>query len=386
MASEVKKTTGATSTPNKNRRKRSAYERKAALRRRFLSNLTKVIVICAIIICSGLGYLWFWLSRYESRSQNGAMLAYLNDIQERNWDKIYREDTRYFSELNSKETIIAYLTYLYGDKNTSGIVFSYAGGDDTNAWYDAYYRSEKFAALELVKPEDSEVWKVRTIPTNREYSVDVLDWTAFRINDVPITEEYSYEDGHIPYGFEGLGLDDQLPVVRRYTIGSFIDQPNPVPEDSENNMSIRDYSGNYLLVGPKPTNEQYATFASLLQETAFAYVSFITGEGTYYSFSQYLYPNTVFDNFVRGFDNRWYPDHESAEYQNIELTDIMPVGDSAFIGTISFDYFVSTDSASRTESATYQMYYVKDSNDEWKLTNMVIIASTDTTLENETTE
>lgn len=356
-------------------RKTSSYQKRLQVGRRFYRRLFKFFMATLIISGAALGYLWFWLSRYEARSENGAMTRYMEKVGNHEWHEIYEENVKYFKEMNDENTYTRYLIWLYSDSNVSGMTFSYAGGDEVNKYYDVYYQQEKLCALELTKPEGSSSWHVRTISQSREYTFDVLDEIAFSINGHDIDETYTHQDGHIPYGFEAVEASTRLPRVTRYTIEGFIDAPTIQLKD-DNDIAVRDYTGNHIYIGHKPNAEELALFEKEIQDTAFAYSKYISKDGTFYDLNQHLYPNTDFYYAISGFNPQWFTDHDAIEFQNVNIYDVIPIGDTAFVGTISYDYAILASDTSRIESCTYQLFFIKNSQGQYKLTNLVIISDT----------
>ena len=353
-------------------KKKTTYEDRVRAGKEFYITLLKVVLCCSIIFASGLGYLWFWLSRYERQSVNGAMSEYVKKVGKHKWHEIYQEDIENFVELNDEETYTKYLVWLYGDRNVSGMTFSFSGKDNYSSYYDVYYQQEKICALEVRKPENSSVWKVRTVSQNHTYTFDVLEDTTFSINNNVITEDYSHSEDNIPKAFEGLNLDSKMPLATRYSIGSFISAPEI--ETSSDYITIRDYSSDHFYIGKAPTSEEISEFSKEIEETAIAYCKYITKDGTFYSLTQHLYPNTDFYYAISSFDNQWFSSHNSIEFQNTKIYDIMPIGENAFIGSISFDYIVSATDVTKTYSSSYQLFFVKNSYGKWRMTNLCILS------------
>ena len=52
----------------------------------------------------------------------------------------------------------------------------------------------------------------------------------------------------------------------------------------------------------------------------------------------------------------------------------MPIGENAFIGSISFDYIVSATDVTKTYSSSYQLFFVKNSYGKWRMTNLCILS------------
>ncbi|NCB33979.1 MAG: hypothetical protein EOM64_08925 [Erysipelotrichia bacterium] len=356
--------------------KKPSYSERLAVGMKFYQHLLLVFLITCMICAAGLGYLWFWLSRYEGRSINGAVRNYLKEIAAEKWDAIYEEDTTYFIELNSKDKYISWLKDKYKDLSISSLTYSFTGADDLSQYYTVYDEyGNRITSLELRKPDNSNTWKVRTLDSTMYYNFDVLDNTGFMINSISIDSSYANEPNQIPYSFENLGLDDKMPVVTRYSIKNFVDAPDITVSDANQSTAVRDYSGNQYYVGPSPTDDQYSGFSAEILDTTTAYCQYISKDGTFTALNKHLYPNTDFYNNIIGFNNQWYSPHDSTEFQNTRIFDVMPIGSNAFIGSISFDYVVTASDVTRTTSSTYQLFFVRNSADEWKLVNLIIIAS-----------
>ena len=165
-----------------------------AVGKKFYINLLKVFLVTCLICGVGLGYLWFWLSRYESQSVNGAVHSYLTNIVNKNWDAVYQEDTDNFVELNSKDKYVSYLESLYGDNAISAYTYSFTNADENSQYYTLYAYGYQIATLELRKPKSSSTWKVRTLNTSNSYVFDVLDSSiSFLINNIVIDSTYTHE-------------------------------------------------------------------------------------------------------------------------------------------------------------------------------------------------
>lgn len=355
-------------------RDEQSYEQRRKLSKVFYMHLLQVFLVTLLICCCGLGYLWFWLDRYERQSPYGAMNAYMQSVKNEEWDAIYETDAGYFIELNSKDVYISYLQKLYEDVDLNSLIYSQTGVTDNTTYYNVYSNKEYLSTLELIKPSDSKTYKVRTIGSIESYSFDLLESNiAFSINGVSISTESSHETDHIPYAFQDLGLDSKMPSVTRYTISSFVGEPS-VTADSEDYMAVRDYSSNQFYIGLRPTDDQYTEFTKEIEDTAFAYSSYITEDGTFYDLNKHLYPNTEFYNSIAGFNNQWFSTHNAAVFSNVIMSDVMPIGDNAFLGSIAFDYTVSTeDNITKTYSSKYQLFFVKNSQGNWKLTNLILV-------------
>ena len=352
-----------------------SYNERVKPEKDFYFFLLKLFLSAALVLGAGLGYLWYWLARYEARSPQGAISTYLERVYNHEWDGLYEDDITYFTELNSKDVVVEYLLALYEGKNHWGMTSSYSWGSEDHPFYDIYYERERICVVELYKPPGSDSFKVRTMNPYGQFSFDDLSDTGFSINNVSIVdnEEFPPDTGKVPHAFADLDLDEKMPDVDRYTIASFINAPTVSVNDPDKNIAVRDYSASYFYIGPRPTAEQKEEFEEEIISTAVDYCKYITKDGTFYALNQHLYPYTDFYNNIRGFDNQWFSNHDSIEFRNMVVFDVMPIGDNAFIGSISFDYIVTNSKTTKTYSSTYQLFFVRNSRDLWKLTNLVIV-------------
>ena len=361
-------------TPSTTEKAKMTYAERMKIGAAFYRRLLRVFLITLLVCGIGLGYLWFWLTRYESRSVNGAMTEYMKLVNNKEWDKIYDEDIQYFAELNGRDAYTTYLESTYGGGDMKDATFTKSGMDASGSvFYDVDLYSYKIAELELKKPEGSSTWKVRTISNDTSYNFDLLDPAiGFKINDIEITGNYDSSDGNELSVFSELGLGDAIPTATRYTITGLIGTPTITVDDSTKYIAVRNAQTEEYMIGPAATDDQYTEMSEAIQNAAFAYCKYITKDGTFYALTQLLYPGTTFYTNMTGFDNQWFSKHDSIDFQNIHVYDVLPVGDSAFIGSISFDYVIKTSDVTKTYSSDYQTIFIKNKSGKWKMTNLVL--------------
>ena len=355
----------------------TARQKQIQIGEKFYHYLLRIVIVTIGICAVGLGYLYMWLARYEKRSINGAMTNYMYAVQDRKWDQIYEEDKTYFTELNSKESVASYLLTQYANVKAGGVTFAWVetNTDTGMRYYDVYFQREKVGTLECVKPEGSEVWKVRTVVSGGTYTVDVLDNASFTVNGYTLPETSHGESGHIPLFAEGMGIDNLMPETTRYTIENMITPPELVVS-SNSDVIIRDYTANHYYIGPKPTADQIEVFSTEIQDTAEMYSKFISQDVSLWQLLQYLYPDTEFYTAMKGFNNQYFDYHSGVEFNNLEVSEIIPFGDYAFMGTISFDFRVIGYDKERTSKTKYQIHFVKD-GDIWLATNIITVTEDD---------
>ncbi len=342
---------------------------------RFYKRLFAVFMATAIICASGLAYLWFWLERYESHSINGAIRSYLKLVEEENWDKLYDIDIRYFTELNTREAYTEYLRSIYSGKKIEDMRYSFDSSDGLSEYYALHYDYYVMAALELNREDIQGEYHVRTVGTSEQKFFYVLDDDInFTINGVNVTDDlfYSTPDEELP-AFAEYDLEYRIPTGKRYVINSLVAEPT-VRGTSSDVICVKDYTSTGYYIGHTCDAEQASSFGADMYDTAVAYCKFVTRDGPRYNITSKCYPNTPFYNLVSTFDNSWVTDHDSISFDNVKVYDLISIGENAFIGTISFDYKLIADDITGTYSQAYQMFFVRNGQNYWKLLNMAIIS------------
>ncbi len=341
---------------------------------KFFRRLLLFFIGLCIICGTGLAYLWSWLERYEQNSVNGAIQAYFRKIDDEEWDELYYDDIEHFTELNSREAYTEYLKSVYSDRDTSEMKYSFTYTDGVSEYYDIHYDYYVMAALELRRDDTSSPYHVRTVGSSRPATFEVLDESCgFTINNVPITDAYAHEDGVIASAFEGYSLDYRIPEVRRYFISSLVGDP-VLKGDRADVICVRDQRSDTYYIGKTAGSEAAEIFTANIYDTAVAYCKYITRDGSFGTLSQHLLQGTDFYRNIATFDTSWTSRHDSIEFDNVNIYDLIPVGENAFIGTITFDYIVKASDVQGTYTNSYQMFFIKNGQGYWKLVDMAIIS------------
>lgn len=352
-----------------------SYEERMKAGKQFYHFLFRLFLTAAIVCCAGLGYLWFWLARYEARSPQGAIRTYLRQAVSGEYARLYEEADTYFLELNSEEAMTQKLEELFSGRDVDSLTDSLYYTSGKSRFYLIKDGSSYLCVLETTQDASDSEWRTRLAPETM-YAFETMNGEDFSVRGIDIPDNFSSDVREAPRGFIDLGLNDDLTDVTRYEISGLIEAPE-VTCASADDMAVLDELSQTIYIGPAPTDEQYQEFSAEIEDTAFAYCAYITEDGTFYALNQHLYPDTEFYNNISGFDNQWFSTHTSTSYENVRIYDVMPLGDTAFIGSISFDYVVTATSTTRTYSSVYQLYFVQNSRGAWKLTNLVILSGTE---------
>ncbi len=341
---------------------------------RFFRRLILITVAACIICGAGLAYLWFWLERYEAHSVNGAIQAYFDLVDNEKWDRIYDIDIQYFEELNSRADYIEFLKSVYGERDTKEMKYSFVSTNGVSEYYDVHYDYYVMASLELKREDIYSPYHVKTVGYSYPAIFEVLAEDArFTVNGTEITDFYYHEDDAIASAFEGYALDYRIPTVKKYFINSLVAEPIVRGIDKDV-IAVKDRTSDSYFIGHTADSEQASEFAQNMYDTAVAYAKFVTRDGSFYNLSPHLLQGTELYNNIASFDNSWVTDHDSIEFDDVHVYDLIPIGENAFIGTITFDYKLIASDVSGTYKNSYQMFFIKNGQGYWKMVDMAIIS------------
>ena len=336
----------------------TSYRERVKVGTRFYLHLLYIFAITMLAGACVLGFLWFWLSDYERKSPEGSLHIYLNNIRKGNYSELYEESKNVFYQLNDEETYAKYLkqTYQNVDLSKAGFVkLSYS--DNVFSYYDIIVDGDYVASLQSTKADDGKRYYVRTNFNQYNYFFEKFnDASSIKVNDLELIGNISPTDNMESRLFEGSNTPNDI-MVTRYYLDNILKEP-VVTTDDPKSVVVKDLANNVYYIGDKPDKETLSTYEDLIYKVATTYCKYITKDAMYYEIRRLLYPNTTFQEALSTFENTWFTDHQSIEFKNVKIFDVMEF-DEGFIGSISFDYVViADDEVSKTYTSTYQLTFM----------------------------
>lgn len=348
--------------------KNKSYAERTKVNASFYRHLIVVFVVTCICCFAVLGFEWMWLTNYEKSTPEGVMNIYLKDIKDEKFDKIYDESQKVFYQFNDIDTYTNFLKEKYQHADIKKAGYSkLAYSNEEFSYYDVIVDGNLVSNLQVRKVNHK--YYARTNFQDYNYFIDVFNGDKdLKINGVDVSDaNYSAIDVE---SFLTLNTNyPNGPIVNRLYFDNILEDPTVTSVNSDS-IVIKDISSNVFYVGDKPATDNIEIFEEYIYNAATTYCKYITKDALYYQIRNLLLPNTVFQEALSTFENTWFTDHDSIEFENVEIYDIMEF-DEGFIGTISFDYIVSTHDVTKAYNSIYQLTF-KEVNNKYLVSNLKI--------------
>lgn len=338
----------------------------------FYRKMVQLFLVLIAIGSFALGLLWIGLSFYESVTPNGAMNHYVQLIKKGDYEEIYEESKKVYLQYNTKDEYTAYLEEFYSDVDLSKVAFAktqYVDGD--YLYYDMVSDGQKIATLEVKKDDTKNKWNVRTLTDARNFRIETqLDDIEMSINDIPIHKDRIKRFDVSANAYANLNDQELAPIVDQYYIDNMIQVPE-IAVSNPDYIVVKDAILDYFYAGTKPNTEEMQEYNDLIQKVAKTYCMYITEDEIFANLRKLLYTKTSFYDAIRSFNNSYFSDHDRIEFSEMDVFDVVEIGDDAMMGSVSFDYIVYIDTRSQTYSSTYQLTFLKVDG-KWLVSNLVI--------------
>ncbi|MCI6272244.1 MAG: hypothetical protein MR601_04780 [Erysipelotrichaceae bacterium] len=348
--------------------KRKSVRDRSKVERSFYFKLLMAFVITNLIGVLILGYISYRLRKYEEATPTGAIRAYLELVKNKDYDKIYDESKLVFAQFNPKEDYTNYLKSIYENVDLDSATFARQSySNDEFSYYNIKINNETISTVQLKK--DDKLYHVKTLSSVWNFKFDVADNIEFSINEQLVDNGYISETDVKTNAYTNTQDQSNVPNITRYHLDNFVNIPKVVTNNNDY-LAVKDFIEDQFYIGKIPINEEKIELEELIQKTAETYSKYITEDETFYNLKKLLNKNTTFYEGISSFYNGWYSSHESVDFLNTEIYDVIKLSDNAFIGTIKYDYQVIAKDKTQNYPTTYQLFFLKE-NDKWLCTNII---------------
>ena len=337
----------------------------------FVGMLVLTAVLCAL--------LWQALKKYEAGTPAAAMRRYLVQVQQQEYDQLYEASGFTPTEFTGKEEYIAYLKHLYDGQNLSQAIFNQrTGGADGRRLYAVMANGSPIADLDVWQETENGPWQVRThLDLDGWYEVLAPEDTDVWVNGVLLAPEEA--DTTLAPAYAGLPETVSGPQMTLYRVTGVLGEPD-VTAESENGRCAVEQSdpeegedaplGVYTVL-LKPDKKTAETYKDLAQKAAETYATFISKDTDRSVMLAQLIYGSEFHKRVASYNNIWYAEHTSHEFEDMEITELLCYGENAFTCHVSFTYKVSCSGGREYEyPSQYDMAFLKTGG-RWKLADLV---------------
>ncbi len=326
----------------------------------FKKGLLLLGIVYAVIIVIGLAIFWNYLSRYEAQHPVGAMNTYFDALQRGDTEKIFADSEFTFDAYNTQSIYIEYLSKKYMNGNGDWQYAAMETDEKTGALtYDVYESDKKYGTLYLTRGEEGG-WRVRS------------DW-AYQAETVLCSPTVPYINGAAakPEGeqeavplFEGAA--GEVPTVARYRIKTLL-PPAITLQDGAVVFTQTEDGATRVTQAPSAADAQ--TLTMLAEQAARTYACFISGDAELAALNALLESGTPFAKGLRAYDAKWYNQHETVEFQNMQVRAPVMWSAAAFSVQVSFDFVVNRKYDTHTYPTAYDIA-LRRAGDGFKVVNI----------------
>lgn len=342
---------------------------------KYFSGIISLIIVLTVAILVILFILWQVLENYESKTPRAAMDAYFTQIAAGEFEEI-KEDSGFTpTSMNSWDDYIGFLQGRYGNLSEDREYRQVAGGQAQSRRYAVYQAGKKIGEVELVASDTAKHgWIVRTpVEFMTGYTVYAPQHATIFVDEVEVTEDIAQISSTPVEGFEDLPDPTLVPLQMEYKLEPMLADPQITatgPDGVPCELTVEEETFT-VYAQVVLSEEEREEFSQRIETVAKAYATFISEDNTLTNLVQHLYPNTPFNEKMRGFYAGWYVDHESYAFENLQITDITSCSETAFTGDIEFDYVVQQGANTHVFPSSYHLSFVKD-GDNWLLVELQV--------------
>lgn len=242
-------------------------------------------------------------------------------------------------------------------------------GEEERPHYTVAAKEGDRAAFVLY-PNEAGGWKawplVSALP---DYTITAHEGVRLWVNGLALGET-EQTGSRVAAGFEALG--ETAPKELTYRISGLLAPPE-ITAESDQGVCRLEWPGEYVVRAETSLEgENAAEVSAFLEKTAKLYAAFVSDDADFGQLSPLLIPDTEFYHNLSTFDSHWYVSHDSVAFEDLQVTDLAAVSETAVSGTVSFTYVVKKEGLRpRSYASRYRMFAVKQEG-QWKLLELQV--------------
>lgn len=366
-------------------KKESRFRRK---RSRFLPFLgIYALILCLVCVGLLIGFANY-LTEYEARTPNKALNEYIEWIKNKNFDAIYTAAGFSETVFNGKQDYLQYFERIYAGSPDEIILRERPTTDQNSKQYSVYFDDKRVDIVNLIPRQDDSGWIV--VP-QLTYHSDCVVYAAPEIRITVNEQELSLlgitgtaKQTDI---FNGLHDSEYYPAVHAYTLSGFLNPPSieALTLSGEVCKVVTDpKKPNTLLVIAPSSDEKRAEQERLGIEAAFTYAKFIARDAGRNTLLKLIYKKSELYDSIRNFSNAWFSKHDSYEFKNVRVHDIVQFTQEDFSCEVEFEpYYTTEEKTYKGEPVHYRIVFLKN-EEQWQIISLTPVAdhNTSTTTDN----
>ena len=344
---------------------------------RYLGAILLILLISVLGAILMMGKLYDMLVEYESGTPNTAIVRYFDDIMNGSFETIRAESSFTPSEKGGWAEYEDAIKKIFGSVSSTPKYRKIASNDpDGRQVYAIYNGAEKLGEIYLYEGQGVDGgWRINApIEYLPPYTIKAPSHATILVNGAPLRPEdvIALEELE-PELFSELPDHIQKPSLLTYTVEGFLVEPEITAETSDGLICSVETNTEQRLIDVTllADGDRRDLYAARIEATAKAYATFISRDGYIGTLSAYLLPNTDFYTRMWAFDNQWYAIHQSYEFRDLVVYDIISCTESCFIGTIDYVFAVTNGATVYDYPSSYTMSFTL-SNGVWLLVDLQV--------------
>lgn len=352
--------------------------------RRFWPFLLTYSIVLLVLITGALAALNIFLTNYEAATPNAALNQYVEWLQAKNYTAIYEAAELKETAFNDKNAYLQYFSRIYGGEPNEIKLRERPTKSEEPQQFSVYFDDKRVDILNLLPPDDkNNNWRLVPQIVYQE------DYVIYASPDVRVTvngEEISMFGISPTDGRESVfhGLDDisLYPDINCYTLSGLLNPPEikALSLSGEDctilNKEKEPYIFRVMNACSEETNLEQEEFA---KNAAFTYAKYTARDAQRATLLKLVYSKSDLYAAIKNFSNQYFPKHQSYEFKDVELTNLMRYTDSDFSCEVKFQpYYTRNGKVHKGEYVHYRMsFFVIE--DEWKMATLSFVADNSST-------
>lgn len=330
------------------------------------SALSSLLIVVTLVLCVILSIVTLNIIKSKVKSEDAkmpehAISAYLKDVKDNNFDKIYDDSLVIDPHFNSKEDYISTLQSIYADVDVDKLIFQL---DDNND-YSIIDGNKLVATIRLIE-KNGEYMASTIFSGDNTYYIEVPVNETLVVNNIRVTADNLVNSNISASNFNGISKMDNIPSVDVYKIDNLISEPDIMIVDKDYHV-IKDALSNTYYVGAINDTHDLEEYA---KQAAQAIIKFPCEDGSLAAVASYSISSSDFYKRISTLQNEWFTPHSIAKISFGDV-DVIRQNEDSFIANVIWNYYISNGSLEREYHGAYQITFL-NVNGTYKIAGFAI--------------
>lgn len=351
----------------------SAMEKPKRRMPRYLKGILIFLAVNTVITVVVLVWLYNSLLAYEAGTPTAALTRYFTHYANGEMEDVRAGAAFTPDAWNTWEDYDAWLKQQFGQVDPDALSYRTTGHTPEGATiYAVYAGQEKLGEVQLTQTDGG--WRVSAPAVFKDpATITAPGHVAVAADGIPLTAENCTVQESLYEGFEELPEGYTQPRQIAYTLPPMLFDPMITATGAGGTECdlIADADTRTIQASPRLSDDTYQAMAARVEQVSKVYANFISEDVPFSSLAAHLLPGTDFYSRMRGYYVGWYLNHESFEFLDLEVFNIISCSETCFTGEISFTYEVNRRGTIHTFPSAYKLAFtLVDGN--WMLVDLQV--------------